>query len=145
MNTIDLPGPRVPCKHCGGEHHVDQIVCDVDGDTTWTTSEGVELCKLIQNVSPKFNCHPALTGGLLYKDGPRKDCDIVIYQRGETGGERKDIEWEGLWESLGTIGLKLVKDHGYVKKCEYQGKTVDIFDPPNEGLYGGEVEEETTC
>lgn len=99
----------------------------------WTQAEGVWLCKVIQEVSPAFHCHPALTGGLLYRDGPRKDCDIVIYQRGDTNGVRHPINWEGLWAALAMLGLTLDNDFGYVKKCTYDGKTVDIFDPTKDG------------
>lgn len=56
----------------------------------WELSEALALCTAIHNIpSQKFNCHPALTGGLLYKTGPRKDCDIVIYQRGDVDGVRQ--------------------------------------------------------
>lgn len=105
----------------------------------WTREEAVVLCTLIQNLpSQKFHCHPALTGGLLYREGLRKDCDIVIYQRGDVDGERKPIDWVGLWKALEIIGVKLVNDFGYVKKCLYKGKPVDIFDPTQDGGdYGG--------
>lgn len=89
----------------------------------WNLAEGVALCVAIQNLpSQKFHCHPALTGGLLYKQGPRKDCDIVIYQRGDVNGKREPIDWPGLWAALEGIGLRLIQDYGYVKKCLYQGK-----------------------
>lgn len=108
-------------------------------ETTWTQQEGIDLCIAIQNLpSEKFNCHPALTGGLLYKTGPRKDCDVVIYQRGDVDGERPEINWTGLWDALKGIGLEMVTDHGYVKKCTYRGKTVDVFDPTQDGGQYGE-------
>lgn len=103
----------------------------------WVLSDAIELCTLIQSVSQKFNCHPALTGGLLYKTGRRKDCDIVIYQRGDTDGVRPPILWEGLWAALEKLGLFMDADYGYVKKCKWNGKTVDIFDPTKDGgTYG---------
>ena len=102
--------------------------------TEWTLQDGIDLCTAIQNLpSEMFHCHPALTGGLLYKQPPRKDCDIVIYQRGDTGGERQPINWLGLWTALQDIDLWLIHDFGYVKKCRYKGKSVDIFDPTQEG------------
>lgn len=100
----------------------------------WTLQEGIALCTAIQNLpSQQFHCHPALTGGLLYKQGARKDCDIVIYQRGDVDGERKEIDWGGLWAALQTIGVVMLHDYGYVKKCLYHGKSVDVFDPTQEG------------
>lgn len=109
-------------------------------DTKWTLDEGIALCKLIHELpAQKFNCHPALTGGLLYKDGPRKDCDIVIYQRGDTNGSRPPIDWDGLWAALAKVGLYMVCDYGYVKKCAFFGKVVDIFDPTKDtGDYGNQ-------
>lgn len=105
----------------------------VDLTKFWSVTEAVELCTLIQSVSPNHNCHPALTGGLLYKTGLRKDCDIVIYQRGDTDGVRPPINWDGLWFDLVKIGLDMNVDYGYVKKCVWRGKTVDIFDPTKDG------------
>ena len=46
----------------------------------WTQQHAIELCKRIESVCPRYGCHVALTGGLLYKDGPRKDCDILFYR-----------------------------------------------------------------
>lgn len=108
----------------------------------WTLMEAVALCTAIHEIpAQKFHCHPALTGGLLYKSGPRKDCDIVIYQRGDVGGERLPIDWPGLWAALDGIGLKLVMDYGYVKKCIYHGKMVDVFDPTQNGGNYGQTDE----
>jgi hypothetical protein len=108
---------------------------------TWTLDEGLALCRKIQELpSQQFSCHPALTGGLLYKDGPRKDCDIVIYQRGDVGGKRDPIDWKGFWKAAQTIGLEMLNDFGYVKKCFYQGKSVDVIDPTHESDYPPESE-----
>lgn len=97
----------------------DQCMCDtlptfeeVLAPTQWILPEALELCTLIQSISPAFNCHPALTGGLLYKTGPRKDCDIVIYQRGDVDGKREPINWEGLWVALAFAGLDMLHDYG---------------------------------
>lgn len=109
--------------------------------TQWTLQQGLDLCTAIHNLpAQKFNCHPALTGGLLYKTGLRKDCDIVIYQRGDVDGKREPINWPGLWAALYDIGVCLGDDFGYVKKCTYQGKIVDIFDPTEDGGNYGQVE-----
>jgi hypothetical protein len=99
----------------------------------WTIEEARELCTLINSVSYEFNCHPALTGGLLYKDGPRKDCDVVIYQRGDTKGVHTRIDWEGLWKALDVLGIEKLYDFGYCKKCMWKGKSVDILDPTEDG------------
>lgn len=109
----------------------------------WSLPEALALCTAIHELpSQQFHCYPALTGGLLYKSGPRKDCDIVIYQRGDVGGERLPIDWPGLWTALESIGLKLLMDYGYVKKCTYRGKVVDVFDPTQNGGNYGQTEVE---
>ena len=110
--------------------------------TMWSLEEGLALCTAIHEMpSQKFNCHPALTGGLLYKQGLRKDCDIVIYQRGDVGGKREPIDWVNLWIALQGIGLLLITDFGYVKKCTYHGKQVDVFDPTEDGGSYGQSED----
>lgn len=39
----------------------------------WTQAEAIALCRKIEDVCPAFGCHVALTGGVLYKLGERKD------------------------------------------------------------------------
>jgi hypothetical protein len=101
----------------------------------WSIDEAREVCKLINSISLPYNCHPALTGGLLYKDGPRKDCDIVMYQRGDTKGAKSEIDWVGLWAALKNVGITLERDYGYCKKCLWKGKMIDILDPTDDGTY----------
>ena len=120
-----------------GEEEFEEVVMPLvrKPDMSWTIDEAREVCKLINSVSLPFNCHPALTGDLLYKDGPRKDCDIVIYQRGDTKGVKADIDWVGLWVALKNVGIELRWDYGYCKKCLWKGKMIDILDPTDDGEY----------
>jgi len=53
----------------------------------WTREEGIALCKAIEPIVATFGCHIALTGGLLYKDGKRKDCDLIVYRAGQDFGD----------------------------------------------------------
>lgn len=99
---------------------------------SWTTEEAVQLCKLIEGVAPQFGGHVALTGGLLYKDGPRKDCDVLVYRIRQLD----EVDFEGLFLVLEPLGIKLVKDHGWCKKLTYNGKKIDMFDPDEEGWEG---------
>lgn len=110
-------------------------------DMSWTIDEAREVCKLINSVSLPFNCHPALTGGLLYKDGLRKDCDIVIYQRGDTKGVKSEIDWVGLWSALKNVGITLETDYGYCKKCLWKGKMIDILDPTDRPHIGHDADD----
>lgn len=95
----------------------------------WTQQEAIELCKQVEAICPKFGCHVALTGGLLYKDGERKDCDLLIYRIRQTS----IISYDGLWEALKTIGLHMIRGYGWCYKCEFNGKPVDVFDPEEMG------------
>lgn len=95
----------------------------------WTQNEAIELCRAIEGICPRFGCHVALTGGLLYKDGPRKDCDILFYRIREIS----EIDIEGLWDALESIGLSVTKGFGWCYKATYKGKPVDCFMPEEQG------------
>ena len=98
----------------------------------WTLREAVELCTVLEFVAPNFGAHVALTGGLLYKDGPRKDCDVVLYRIRQVGS----IDWKGLWRAFALVGVEFGKDHGWCKKASFRGKAIDFFDPEaDEGEY----------
>ena len=43
-------------------------------------NDAITLCKILHEKLSVHGYYPALTGGLLYKDGPRKDIDIIIYR-----------------------------------------------------------------
>lgn len=98
----------------------------------WLQQEAIELCRAVEAVCPAFGCHVALTGGLLYKDGPRKDCDLLFYRI----RQRASIREAALWKALKKIGLTHLKSYGFCQKATYHGKTVDCFFPENpEGEY----------
>jgi len=79
----------------------------------------------------------ALTGGLLYKDGPRKDCDLLFYRI----RQRPDIDIKGLIGELETIGISFVKGFGWCFKFCYQNKPIDAFFPEEiAGEYEGGME-----
>lgn len=62
----------------------------------------VELCKEIyQKLAPRV--YPALTGGTLYKEGVRKDIDIVLY----LNAYEEDLEycWEYATDALKNIEI----------------------------------------
>lgn len=94
-------------------------------DTNWNQSDAVELCKAIEAICPKFGCHVALTGGLLYKDGPRKDCDILFYRIRQV----EEIDKDGLWSALEEIGFSEKSGFGWCHKAEYCGRKADCFFP----------------
>jgi hypothetical protein len=99
----------------------------------WTQQQAINLCREVENVCPRFGCHVALTGGLLYKDGKRKDCDLLFYRVRQV----KKIDTEQLWAALSAIGLVADVDRfGWCVKGTYDGKPVDIFFP--EEIRGGQ-------
>ena len=93
---------------------------------SWTQQHAIELCKRIESVCPRYGCHVALTGGLLYKDGPRKDCDILFYRIRQCG----DIDDDGLLQELDALGiLKKVSGFGWCIKAVCEQGNVDCFFP----------------
>jgi hypothetical protein len=94
----------------------------------WTQQEAIDLCKKIEAICPKFGCHVALTGGLLYKEGPRKDCDILFYRIRQS----PQIDLEQLWAALDEIGLVKTIGCGWCFKGVFSGKSVDMFFPEEE-------------
>lgn len=62
---------------------------------------------------------------LLYKEGERKDCDLLFYRIRQV----EKVEFLALFAALGKIGLNLKSGFGWCYKCEYNGKVVDCFDP----------------
>lgn len=95
----------------------------------WTQSEALALCVLVEQVAPDCGCHVALTGGLLYKDGPRKDCDLLFYRI----RQEPTINMDALWLALEAIGIELQSGFGWVYKAAYQGKNIDCFFPESPG------------
>ena len=100
-------------------------------NTPWKLSDALTLCCQVEAFAPKYGMHVALTGGLLYKDGPRKDCDLLLYRVRDKGAD-----WRGFWREAKRHGLILQQDFGWCKKCIYQGMPVDVFDPEDTGEYG---------
>ncbi len=98
-------------------------------NTKWTLVESIDLCRKIEAVCPKFFCHVALTGGVLYKEGERKDLDILFYRI----RQQDEIDFDGLDEALGELGLNYTSGFGWCWKYKYQGKNIDIFFPEEEG------------
>lgn len=98
---------------------------------TWTQPEALDLCRQIEAFCPSFGCHVALTGGLLYKDGPRKDADILFYRIRQV----ENIDVSGLLVALEQIGVVKKSGFGFVHKAEFNGKGVDLFFPESAGDY----------
>lgn len=95
----------------------------------WATGEAMGLCRQIEAISPNFGCHVALTGGLLYKDGPRKDCDVLFYRIRQVDA----IDIDGLFTALEAIGIVRERGFGWCIKVNWNGKPMDCFFPEEQG------------
>lgn len=91
----------------------------------WTQAEAIQLCQAIELIAPRFGAHVALTGGTLYKNGARKDCDILFYRIRQA----PKIKVEELFNALELIGLVKLSGFGWCYKAIFQGKHVDCFFP----------------
>lgn len=96
---------------------------------SWTQKQAVALCREVEAVCPPFGCHVALTGGTLYKEGPRKDLDLLFYRIRQID----EINLEGLWAALADIGLERIRGFGWCHKARYGGKPIDCFFPESVG------------
>lgn len=95
----------------------------------WTQDQAIALCREIERIAPEFGCHVALTGGLLYKDGPRKDCDLVFYRI----RQRETIDVEALFRALRSCGLRRVTDGDcFVIKAKHEHGDIDCLFPEAE-------------
>src|SRR5688572_1010196 len=94
----------------------------------WTTKEAISLCTILEPLAAMNNCHIALTGGLLYRTGMRKDCDIVVYRRGMLKGEKELPEFnrEEITKSFSRV-LTIVNEFTRVTKAAFDGKPVDLL------------------
>ena len=96
----------------------------------WTQAQALDLCRRVETVCPAFGCHVALTGGLLYKDGERKDCDILFYRIRQV----EEIDREGLFAALqAAINFERVGGFDWCIKAKFEGRDVDCFFPESSG------------
>jgi hypothetical protein len=91
----------------------------------WTLIDAVKVATELERIAPLHGAHVALTGGCLYKTGPRKDLDILFYRIRQV----KEIDESGLLAALEDRGFELGSRYGWVQKATYDGKPVDLFFP----------------
>ena len=56
--------------------YIEMVIGQTHG---WTLQTAIGVCIDIENLLEPLGFHVALTGGTLYKLGPRKDVDVMIY------------------------------------------------------------------
>ena len=85
----------------------------------------ISLCKDLYDVLSPEGYFVALTGGTLYKEGERKDIDLIIY-RHRVNALFEINELEPLLEK---VGLHDFRYFGFVTKCKWGNTEVDILHP----------------
>lgn len=103
-----------------------------------TQKDGVELCKKLYPILIKVGIFPSLTGGLLYKDGERKDIDILLYRHRQ---DVESFETADLCNLLSMAGVTVKEYFGFVTKAEWNGFEVDIFNPESKLVFDEEYGE----
>jgi hypothetical protein len=91
----------------------------------WTQAEAIQLCRILEDVVPHYGAHVALTGGCLYKEGPRKDVDVLLYRIRQW----PQIRMDAMWTELAMRGFVKKSGFGWCYKAEFNGKNVDCFFP----------------
>ena len=97
---------------------------------SWTQALALNVCRQLEAIAPRFGAHVALTGGCLYKLGPRKDLDVVFYRIRQVS----HIDVDGLMEAIRVIGIKPGDDFGWCYKATYLTRDIDFFFPEREGV-----------
>lgn len=92
----------------------------------WDLASAVALCIKIEAIAPKHGCHVALTGGCLYKDGQRKDLDVLFYRVRQV----PIINQKALFAELeATLGMTPITGKLWCYKTTHEGKNIDMFFP----------------
>ena len=95
----------------------------------WTRDAAIAVATQLESIAPQFGAHIALTGGCLYKDGPRKDCDFIVYRI----RQRKVIDVDGFLDAARQFGITLVRDYGFcVKMVWNECHKMDFLFPDRE-------------
>ena len=96
--------------------------------------QGMALCKILYETLKGLGIFPALTGGLLYKEGFRKDIDIVLYRH------RQDVQsfetnQDDIKQALLKSGVEITGFYGFVTKAKWKGIVVDLFNPETKEFF----------
>lgn len=117
-----------------------ELFTEAPPEGVWDALTAISLCKAIERVCPPFGCHVALTGGVLYKEGLRKDCDLIFYRIRQV----EEINYEGLFKALEGVSVVRVSGYGWCHKAVYtkdgRGLGMDLLFPEEKG---GEYDLET--
>ncbi len=82
-----------------------------------------DICKTLEPIAAANGGHVALTGGCLYKDGDRKDCDIVIYRHKQA----EPLNRTKLFKDMIAAGFVPGTDYGRISKWTFNQSSIDLF------------------
>jgi len=102
---------------------------------TWNTEDAIKLCRKLEIIAPEFGAHIALTGGRLYKDGERKDVDIMVYRIRQA----PQVDKAGFFKKINELfDIDWIDDFGWCNKAKLNGLDIDFFFPDDTtgGTYG---------
>lgn len=86
---------------------------------TWTQERALAGCRELEPIIASMGMHIGLTGGCLYKHGPRKDMDIILYRH--HGAELPTFEH--FCNALEHQHIPVRAVHHNVIKCEWMRST----------------------
>lgn len=91
-----------------------------------TLEFAVHQCIQLEQCAPDFGLHIGLTGGCLYKQGERKDVDVILYRIRQTVAP----DLEDFFSYLVDKGWSNPRFHGWVTKLTSpSGAEFDFFYP----------------
>ena len=93
-----------------------------------TLNDALKLCRIIEDIAPDYGAHIALTGGCLYKEGERKDIDLILYRIRQV----PKVDWVGLVAALAKKDIIVIAEFGFVSKAEWGIYDIDIMFPEAE-------------
>lgn len=100
----------------------------------WYRDEAVAFAREMEDLAVMHDFHVALTGGCLYKDGPRKDADFIIYRHNtpesiDTAGNMQDRR-AAFEKDLVRLAKASLLHYGYLTKAKLpDGRGIDLLYP----------------
>ena len=95
---------------------------------TWTFEQARPLIIKLEMRLPAAGCHVALTGGVLYKFGQRKDLDLIVYRI-----RQMEIQEDKMVAAFKECEVEIIKRYGWMYKARYRGNGIDILIPESGG------------
>lgn len=99
---------------------------------------GVSVCKLLEPIAARCGFHVALTGGTLYKQGARKDIDVILYTH--NGGELDERQLGIFLSKLHEVRIRVNSQWSRVIKLVWKRDpltviSIDLIIPQIDGDY----------